>query len=187
MAPKSESGVKRFTNFGVKKIKPHLGFLLYKPRSSIASKFRHTELSSSSASAAHSHVGVRQLPCNLLQIEQAGPLANLTVFKLRLVMLWSRGTSSLVHPVMDVGEDELVALQHDHLLHSLQQHKSFHSLQPLAHSRMESKFLFSASQNSNGLFTLLSSSSSSSSSSGWPLLPPSRPLSKLLLLALVAS
>ena len=134
-------------------------------------------------------------------------MANLTVFKLRLVMLWSRGTSSLVHPVMDVGEDELVALQHDHLLHlvmdvgedelvalqhdhllhSLQQHKSFHSLQPLAHSRMESKFLFSASQNSNGLFTLLSSSSSSSSSSGWPLLPPSRPLSKLLLLALVAS
>ena len=150
-------------------------------------------------------------------------MANLTVFKLRLVMLWSRGTSSLVHPVMDVGEDELVALQHDHLLHlvmdvgedelvalqhdhllhSLQQHKSFHvnqpannwkwmashqhSLQPLAHSRMESKFLFSASQNSNGLFTLLSLSSSSSSSSGWPLLPPSRPLSKLLLLALVAS
>ena len=41
-------------------------------------------------------------------------------------MLWSRGTSSLVHLVMDVGEDELVALQHDHLLHSLQQHKSFH-------------------------------------------------------------
>ena len=139
-------------------------------------------------------------------------MANLTVFKLRLVMLWSRGTSSLVHLVMDVGEDEVVALQHNHLVHLFSPSSNRkastgstllhigqpaniwkwmashqHSLQPLAHSRMESKFLFSASQNSNGLFTLLSSSSSSSSSSGWPLLPPSRPLSKLLLLALVAS